>query len=108
MIRPQKSALSQDVTMKFCGKCGSEASDRDLSCPHCWASLSLDVSLSVAVMKVLGVLCGIVGVALFVFSDQLRTEGLVSCPYDLWLWAGAFIVMGFVFFYRKWPERDDS
>ena len=56
-------------------------------------------------MKVLGVLCGAVGVGLLVFSDQLRTDGPISYPYDLWLWAGLFIVMGFVFFYRKWPEN---
>lgn len=90
--------------MKFCGKCGSEVSDRDLSCPHCWAGLSFDVRLSVAVMKFLGVLCGIVGVALLVYGQEIDGPH----PYGLWLWAGVFIVMGFVFFYRKWPERDDS
>ena len=55
----------------------------------------------------LGVLCGVVGVGLLVFSDQLETNGPVSHPYDLWIWAGLFIVMGFVFFVREWPERDD-
>ena len=62
--------------------------------------------LSIIVMKLLGVLCGIVGVGLLVFSDQLRTDGPLSHPNDLWLWAGLFIVIGFVIFYRKWPERD--
>lgn len=45
---------------------------------------------------------------MLVYSDQLKTDGPVSHPYDLWIWASAFIVMGFVFFFRKWPERDDS
>lgn len=59
-------------------------------------------------MKVLGILCAIVGIALIAFSDQMRTDGPVSHPYDLWIWAVGFVVMGFVVFYRKWPERDDS
>ncbi len=96
--------------MKFCGKCGSEASDRDLSCPHCWAGLSFDVRLSVAVMKFVGVLCGIVGVALLVYADQIDASSVKdgSHPYGIWIWAGVFILIGFVFFYRKWPERDNS
>ena len=63
--------LNKNFAMEPCRKCGSELSDRDLSCPNCGASLSLDVSLSVAAMKVLGVLCGVVGVALLVYAEEI-------------------------------------
>jgi hypothetical protein len=52
--------------MNCCRKCGTELPDRTLSCPQCGASQTLDVLLSVAVMKSLGILCGVVGVALLV------------------------------------------
>jgi DNA-directed RNA polymerase subunit RPC12/RpoP len=94
--------------MKTCPKCGKELSDRALSCPHCGASLSFDVRLSVAVMKVLGIVCGIVGVALLVYGDQINAGSIKaeSHPYTLWVWAGVFIVLGFVLFYRRWAERE--
>ena len=50
-------------------------------------------------MKLLGVFCGIVGVGLLVFGDQLGT--------GRWLWAGLFILIGFVMFYRSWKEYGD-
>jgi drug/metabolite transporter (DMT)-like permease len=52
-------------------------------------------------MKILGVLCGIVGVGLLVFGDQLEGPD----PYVMRISAGVFIVLGFVFFYRRWPEK---
>ena len=88
--------------MKSCNKCGAELSDRALSCPHCGASQSLDALLSVAVMKVLGIMCGVAGVAVLVFADQIDAG---SHPFVLWIFAGGFIVIGFVMFYRKWAER---
>ena len=54
-------------------------------------------------MKFLGIVCGVVGVALVVFGDQIDH----SDPQVMWVWAGLFIVLGFVFFYRKWPEKQD-
>ena len=58
--------------MNSCRKCGTEFPDRTLSCPHCGASQTLDALLSVAVMKLLGIVCGVVGVALLVFADQIE------------------------------------
>ena len=92
------------LEMNSCRKCGTEIADRTLSCPHCGASQTLDVRLSIVAMKLLGVLCGIVGVGLLVFGDQI--DG--SNPYLIWLFAGVFLVLGFIFFYRKWAERGDS
>ena len=88
--------------MKSCRRCGTELPDRTLSCPLCGASQSLDVLLSVALMKSLGIMCGVVGVALLVFADQI--DG--SNPYLIWLFAGVFLVLGFIMFYKKWPERN--
>jgi hypothetical protein len=96
--------------MKRCRKCGRELSDQLLSCPHCGASQSHDVRLSVAVMKFLGIVCGTVGVALLVFADQMDTRSIVegSHPHGIWAFGGVFILVGFIFFYRRWSERDDS
>jgi hypothetical protein len=52
-------------------------------------------------MKTLGIWCRVVGVALVVFGDQINR----AHPHMLWLWAGVFIVMGFVYFNRKWSEN---
>ena len=87
--------------MNSCKKCGTELPNKTLSCPHCGTSQTLDVILSVGVMKILGVLCGIVGVGLLVFGDQLEGPD----PYVMRISAGVFIVLGFVFFYRRWPEK---
>lgn len=89
--------------MTSCRKCGTDLPERTLSCPNCGASQTLDVLLSVGVMKFLGIVCGAIGVALVVFGDQIDGPN----PYVMWLWAGLFIVIGFVFFYRKWPEEHD-
>jgi hypothetical protein len=88
--------------MKSCRKCGTELPDWTLSCPPCGASQSLDALLSVAVMKFLGIVCGIAGVALLVYTDQIDAS---PHAYVLWLFAGGFIAIGFVMFYRKWAER---
>jgi len=85
--------------MKSCRKCDAQLGDRTLSCPHCGASQTLDVRLSIVAMKLLGVLCGIVGVGLLVFADPLG--------FARWLWAGLFILIGFVMFYRSWKEYGD-
>jgi hypothetical protein len=53
-------------------------------------------------MKVLGIISGAIGVGLIAFSDHLKTSGLVKHPYDVWLSAGLFIVIGFVMFIREW------
>ena len=50
-------------------------------------------------MKMLGLVCATIGVAMIVFGDQLKTD---THPYDLWLFAGAFVVVGFVMFMREW------
>jgi len=89
--------------MASCRKCGTDLPNKTLTCPHCGASQTLDALLSVGVMKFLGIVCGVVGVALVVFGDQIDH----SDPQVMWVWAGLFIVLGFVFFYRKWPEKQD-
>jgi drug/metabolite transporter (DMT)-like permease len=68
----------------------------------------LDVRLSVVVMKLLGIVCAVVGVALLVYGNQIDADSIKdgSHPYMLWLCAGVFVVVGFVMFYRKWSERD--
>jgi hypothetical protein len=60
-------------------------------------------------MKLLGILCGVVGVWLLVHADEIDSVSMKegSHPYTLWLWAGVFIVMGFVYFYRRWSEQDE-
>ena len=88
--------------MKSCNKCGAELSDRALSCPHCGASQSLDALLSDTVMKLLGIMCGVIGVVLLVYADQIDTS---SRPYVLWLFAGVLILLGFIMFFKKWSER---
>ena len=87
--------------MKSCRKCSTELPDRTLSCPHCGASQSLDALLSVAVMKLLGIICGVAGVALLVYADQI--DG--SHPFVLWVSAGVLLLLGFVMFHKKWSER---
>ena len=87
--------------MKSCNKCGAELSDRALSCPQCGESQTLDALLSVTVMKLVGIICGVAGIALLVYADQI--DG--SHPFVLWVSAGVLLLLGFVMFYRKWAER---
>jgi drug/metabolite transporter (DMT)-like permease len=50
-------------------------------------------------MKLLGVACGAIGVCLLTYADGPNPTAHANA---LWLFAGIFIVAGFVVFIRKW------
>jgi len=95
--------------MRACKRCGEDVGDRALSCPLCGASLSLDAFLSVAIMKLTGIVCGTLGVALLVFADQIvkTSDKTGSPPYVPWIGAGVLMLVGFVMFWRRWAEQDE-
>ena len=88
--------------MKSCSKCGTELIDQAFYCPHCGASQSLDALVSVAVMKFLGIVCGVAGVALLVYAEQIDVD---PHPYVSWILAGVLLLVGFIMFCRKWAKR---
>jgi drug/metabolite transporter (DMT)-like permease len=84
--------------MSTCEKCGSPL-NQHLICTRCGIDHSSFLRHTAFAMKMLGLVCATIGVAMIVFGDQLKTD---THPYDLWLFAGAFVVVGFVMFMREW------
>ena len=78
--------------------------NQHLICTRCGIDHSSFFRDTAIAMKVLGVICGTVGVAIVEFSDQLKTDGTITHPYEVWLCAGMFIVIGFLMFVREWKE----
>jgi hypothetical protein len=89
--------------MKSFSKCGTKLREQAFSCSHCGASEPLDALLSAAVMEFLGIVCGVAGLGLLVFADQI--DG--TYPVMLWVCAAMLLLLGFAMLYKKWAERSD-